>query len=301
LVVHFTSMALQGNQFDPDLLEYCAYNFPAVAQALGGDKWPLLEKAYNTLIKDVQWKVRKTLAYSLREIAKILKTDVVIEKYLCPAFELFLRDLDEVKLGVLTNLSGFLGFLSESSREKYFKILADLPDETDNWRLRNEIAKQLPLICVLASSAQVQDILMKLALNLFNDSFATVRRTSLESCGIIFKKLCDGGDSGKNELIKFLTTLSKGNCYKRQMFLYACESIVSIGDKKSFDQYLTPILLKIAQDKVPNVRLALANLIQNAMRSEVSPYNDDEDFKTIKRILNDDKDQDVQYFTSNKK
>jgi len=84
------------------------------------------------------------------------------------------------------------------------------------------------------------------------------------------------------------------------MFLYACESIVSIGDKKSFDQHFTPILMKIAQDKVPNVRLALANLIQNAMRSEVSPFNDDEEFKAIKKILSEDKDIDVQYFTSNK-
>jgi serine/threonine-protein phosphatase 4 regulatory subunit 1 len=129
LISHFTGMALQGNQFDPDLLEYCAYNFPAVAHTLGPSRFPLLEKAYNTLVKDVQWKVRKTLAYSLTEIAKILGENALIEKYLCPAFELFLRDLDEVKQGVLSSLAGFLGFLSESTREKYFKILADLPDD----------------------------------------------------------------------------------------------------------------------------------------------------------------------------
>lgn len=298
-------MALQSNQFDPDLLEYCAFNFPAVTMTLGVDKWQLLEKAYNALTKDVQWKVRKTLAYSLNEISKILKKDTLIEKSLCPAFELFIRDLDEVKQGVIINLAGFLGSLPDQTREKYFKMIADLPEETDNWRLRNEIAKQLPLICVLASPNQIQEILLKLGFSLFNDSFATVRRTAFSSAGIIFKKLCDGAESGKSdtgkqEMIKYLQTLSKGNCFKRQMFIYACESIVETCDKKIFDQYFTPILSKLSQDKIPNVRLGLSNLVTIAQKSEFGDFQEDKEFNTIKNILEKDDDSDVKFFLKSK-
>jgi serine/threonine-protein phosphatase 4 regulatory subunit 1 len=95
LIQVFTGMAFQQGQSDNEMVEYCAYNFPAVCLTVGKDRWNLLEKAYNALVKDVQWKVRRTLAYSLHEIAKIVGTQIT-EKTLIPAFELFLRDLDEV-------------------------------------------------------------------------------------------------------------------------------------------------------------------------------------------------------------
>lgn len=60
----------------------------------------LLAAAYLTLIKDVQWKVRKSLAHSLHEVARIVQTEVT-EKTLTQAFDLFLKDLDEVKVGMV--------------------------------------------------------------------------------------------------------------------------------------------------------------------------------------------------------
>jgi serine/threonine-protein phosphatase 4 regulatory subunit 1 len=95
LIQIFTGMAFQQGQSDNEMIEYCAYNFPAVCLTAGKERWNLLEKAYNALVKDVQWKVRRTLAYSLHEIAKIVGTEIT-EKTLISAFELFLRDLDEV-------------------------------------------------------------------------------------------------------------------------------------------------------------------------------------------------------------
>jgi len=97
LIKHFIGMATQSSQnSDSDLVEYCSFNLPAVTLTLGRDNWSSLEKTFNLLVKDVQWKVRRSLSFSLHELAKILGTKIT-EETLVPAFEVFLRDLDEVK------------------------------------------------------------------------------------------------------------------------------------------------------------------------------------------------------------
>lgn len=50
----------------------CAYNFPAVLFTMGSESWPKLKQLYLNLTKDGRYKVRRTLAFSLHEIAKIL-------------------------------------------------------------------------------------------------------------------------------------------------------------------------------------------------------------------------------------
>jgi serine/threonine-protein phosphatase 4 regulatory subunit 1 len=47
-----------------------------------------------TLIKDVQWQVRKSLAQWLHETARIVETEIP-ERTLTEAFDFFLKDLDE--------------------------------------------------------------------------------------------------------------------------------------------------------------------------------------------------------------
>ena len=54
-----------------------------------------------------QWKVRRTLAFSIHELAVIVGEDITNDD-LVPVFNSFLRDLDEVRIGVLKHLGDFL-------------------------------------------------------------------------------------------------------------------------------------------------------------------------------------------------
>lgn len=54
-----------------------------------------------------QWKVRRTLAFSIHELALILG-DHLTAADLVPVFNSFLKDLDEVRIGVLKHLYDFL-------------------------------------------------------------------------------------------------------------------------------------------------------------------------------------------------
>ena len=58
---------------DKEIMQSCAYNFPAVLDSLGHTKWQSdLFKVYQKLLKDNDKKIKITLSESLHEIAKII-------------------------------------------------------------------------------------------------------------------------------------------------------------------------------------------------------------------------------------
>ncbi len=65
---------------------------------------------FESLVKDPRSKVRRTLSFSLHEIAKILGPDVA-ETDLMPVLLNFMKDIDEVKEGVNENLPRFIEVL----------------------------------------------------------------------------------------------------------------------------------------------------------------------------------------------
>ena len=140
------------------------FPFPTVAVVLtlGKDRWKRLRTTFSKLSGDMQvcltllschspmltlvffffflqWKVRRTLAFSLHEIANIIGTDQT-EEDLVPVFDLYLRDMDDVKIGVLTHFSKFLSSLKPATRSTFLARIKDLLAPTNNWRFRQLIA-----------------------------------------------------------------------------------------------------------------------------------------------------------------
>ena len=99
LLLLFAQLANPANPSasDSDIAYYCAFNFPGVVQAVGASRWGELSEAFGTLATQIQWKVRRTLAYSLHDIASILGRELA-ETELVPLFDVFLKDLDEIKV-----------------------------------------------------------------------------------------------------------------------------------------------------------------------------------------------------------
>ena len=103
---------ISNAQASEDVLYHCAFNFPAVLVTLGPKMWPQLKPIYEKLVRDSRVKVRRTLSYSLFELAKILGPDLTETELISILFH-FLKDVDEVKEGVLENLPLFIEQLTE--------------------------------------------------------------------------------------------------------------------------------------------------------------------------------------------
>jgi hypothetical protein len=164
----------------------CAYNFPAVVLTVGAAYWDShLKETYLSLTKDYQIKVRRTFAYSLHEIARIIGPERT-ESDLVQIFALYLMDLDDVKQGVLEHLAEFLGTLAVSSRNEYIPILTEVWDGVmTNWRLRDILAAQLRDIALLFDAARVVEHVLPLAIRACNDEFAAVRETGVEAVSVL--------------------------------------------------------------------------------------------------------------------
>lgn len=102
---------------------HCAYNFPAVLLTLGVKGWSKLKPVHDQLVKDQRWKVRRSLSFSLHEVAKIIGPDLT-EQDLIPVLYHFLKDIKEVSEGVMTNLHKFIKVLRPEQREQYIDKLA---------------------------------------------------------------------------------------------------------------------------------------------------------------------------------
>ena len=56
-----------------------AFNFPAILASAGKEQWPLLRPAHQALLKATDPAVRKTLACSLHEIARLLGPEQALQ------------------------------------------------------------------------------------------------------------------------------------------------------------------------------------------------------------------------------
>ncbi|XP_038938906.1 serine/threonine-protein phosphatase 4 regulatory subunit 1 isoform X2 [Rattus norvegicus] len=293
---------------DTEIAKHCAYSLPGVALTLGRQNWHCLRETYETLASDMQWKVRRTLAFSIHELAVILG-DQLTAADLVPIFNGFLKDLDEVRIGVLKHLHDFLKLLHIDKRREYLYQLQEflVTDNSRNWRFRAELAEQLILLLELYSPRDVYDYLRPIALNLCADKVSSVRWISYKLVSEMVKKLHMAtpptfGVELINELVE-----NFGRCPKwsgRQAFVFVCQTVIE-DDCLPMDQFavhLMPHLLTLANDRVPNVRVLLAKTLRQTLLEKeyflASASCHQEAVEQTIMALQMDRDSDVKYFAS---
>nr|XP_008011239.2 serine/threonine-protein phosphatase 4 regulatory subunit 1 isoform X3 [Chlorocebus sabaeus] len=293
---------------DTDIAKHCAYSLPGVALTLGRQNWHCLKDTYETLASDVQWKVRRTLAFSIHELAVILG-DQLTAADLVPIFNGFLKDLDEVRIGVLKHLYDFLKLLHEDKRRDYLFQLQEfvVTDNSRNWRFRYELAEQLILILELYSPNDVYDYLMHIALKLCADRVSEVRWISFKLVVAILQKFYSNSESalGLNFISELIIRFR--HCSKwvgRQAFAFICQAVVSkeCVPVDQFVEHLLPSLLSLASDPVPNVRVLLAKALRQMLSAKAYFRNaGNPHLEVIEETilaLQSDRDQDVSFFAA---
>ncbi|KYO35295.1 serine/threonine-protein phosphatase 4 regulatory subunit 1 isoform X2 [Alligator mississippiensis] len=293
---------------DTEIAKHCAYSLPGVALTLGRQNWHCLKDTYETLASDMQWKVRRTLAFSIHELAVILG-DQLTAGDLVPVFNGFLKDLDEVRIGVLKHLHDFLKLLHPDKRREYLYQLQEflVTDNSRNWRFRAELAEQLILLLDLYSARDVYDYLRPIAVNLCADKVSSVRWISYKLVSEMVKKLYMASTPTfmvdlMNELVEKFCRCQKWS--GRQTFVFICQTVIE-DDCLPMDQFalhLLPHLLHLASDRVPNVRVLLAKTLRQTLLEKeyfLNSANSHQEAveQTIMALQMDD-DNDVKYFAS---
>ncbi|XP_045741954.1 serine/threonine-protein phosphatase 4 regulatory subunit 1-like isoform X1 [Mirounga angustirostris] len=293
---------------DIDIAKHCAYSLPGVALTLGRQNWHCLRDTYETLASDVQWKVRRTLAFSIHELAVILG-DQLTAADLVPVFNGFLKDLDEVRIGILKHLYDFLKLLHEDKRREYLYQLQEfvVTDNSRNWRFRYELAEQLILILELYNPNDVYDYLMHIALKLCADKVSEVRWISFKLVVAILQKFYSHSERalGLNFISELIVRFR--HCAKwvgRQAFAFICQAVVNEEciPVDQFVEHLLPSLLSLASDPVPNVRVLLAKALRQTLLEKAYLRNAGNPHLQVVEetvlALQSDRDPDVSFFAT---
>lgn len=293
---------------DTEIAKHCAYSIPGVALTLGRQNWHCLRDTYETLAADMQWKVRRTLAFSIHELALILG-DSLTAADLLPIFNGFLKDLDEVRIGVLKHLYDFLKLLQPDKRREYLYQLQEflVTDNCRNWRFRAELAEQLILLLELYSARDVYDYLLPIALTLCGDKVSSVRWISYKLVSEMVKKLYLAPTPTlaldlMNKLVEQFCRSPKWS--GRQTFVFICQALLEEDclPMEQFAMHLMPHLLQLASDRVPNVRVLLAKTLKQTLLEKeyflTSANSHQEAVEQTIVALQMDYDNDVKYFAS---
>mmetsp|Transcript_27619 Transcript_27619/g.47289 ORF Transcript_27619/g.47289 Transcript_27619/m.47289 type:complete len:607 (-) Transcript_27619:62-1882(-) len=299
LLGHYTGM-IEGTRSqygDSDTVRFCAFSFPGVLLTLGSGKWNDLQSVYFTLTQDLQWKVRRTLSHSLHEVAKILGTELT-EAHLLPTFELFLKDLDQVKVGVIRHLSEFLEVLSPETRTEYIDIIRDIQLHGANWRFRKLLAKQLAKLASLFDLETIKTFIIPMAIQLCEDQVTTVRYAVTKEMGIFLNYLSGLDENAASEFIDtILPFATKESCYDRQTFAMICESMVEHIQPNVFQEKFYPALKELSKDPVPNVRFIVARIFIQQLFGNDSYPNIQNELKEVQPTFAEDSDREVRFYS----
>lgn len=274
LIDHYVSMIdpSRAQTVDNDIARHCAFSLPAVALTLGRTNWPLLKETYESLANDMQWKVRRTLASSIHELGVILGEDVASTD-LVPIFNGFIKDLDEVRIGVLKHLADFLKLLGEDERNSYLPRLEEFlkMDNERNWRFRLELTEQLGILVPIFSADQLTEHLAPIAITLVQDKVAAVRKAATQVLSVMLGSLQSAGELElcRNTVASLVSCLANSSHWtRRQTYAQLVGQLVATLPWQEVSAHLLPHLLNLSEDRVPNVRLQVANVIGHVLSEE---------------------------------
>ncbi|CAH0476206.1 unnamed protein product [Peronospora belbahrii] len=275
LVNHFVSMSTTaasqlGGSGEVDIKHHCAFNFPAVVSILGAAEWPKISPVFELLHSDTYWKIRRSFAYSLHELARILGQGIT-ETQLATAFDSYLHDVQDVRLGVMLHFADFLENVSPSFRGSYLPVLAEFDsfDNTTKWRFREVLSGQLAQLCRTFTPEATFSVIHPLVFKLVTDPVAVVREQSYHACPLLVARLSSNAEWLTAIVDKFVTLAHSSHYQDRQCFVKICASFLDRGEvqedvaltdaaREFFTSKLAIVFFTLAMDPVSNVRMVFA-------------------------------------------
>ncbi|KAK3819287.1 MAG: armadillo-type protein [Linnemannia elongata] len=182
LLNHFLAMG-QHPLNDHERAVMCAFSFPAVILTAGRSKWDVMKPVYMKLAGTFRTPIRRSLACSLHEVAKVLGPELA-DQDLAVAFADCLKAEDDVREGVLAHFIEFLACLSPECRSEslqhLYRAWIDL-ERSSQWRTRDTLAGQLPGLCEIVDGKDVLQVVMPLCVKACTDTVAVVRESGVSS------------------------------------------------------------------------------------------------------------------------
>ena len=308
LIEQFLQMAdpKRSETEEKDISRHCAFAMPAVALTLGRSNWPVVRDTYRILSQNFQWRVRRAIAYSMHEVAAIIGGEYATTD-LIPIFkEYAVNETECVRIGVLENMAAFIRALPPAERVAMLPHLKHFFGINDR-RHRQEFGKQLMQVIDFYRPPECEEYLKLYCLILLTDNVVYNRQNCFGLVSKLIQRLgCEGDTS-------YVTSVADTLCKrfamdaswsKRQTFAFLSGRIFAdrVMSVQMFAKLFLPRLVVLADDKVPNVRLVVAqvmteHLVDEAYFQDPTSMGYTSLHETYARLQRD-RDRDVRHYAN---
>ena len=280
-----------------NVLQKCSFNFPAMLDFFGKETWSQLKPCFITMANDKEEKVKLPLASAIGDIANIIGGDLIEEdliEYVDKFFKASPQN-SELKIKILQNLPKIIKIMhSNNKKNTYLEFIKYMIVSKDiKWRRRMEFAKIIGKFNDCFPENIIYRRVFPIAINFCFDDISQVRFCSSKHNSKIILQLLSGKDEYKNKTFTIIRSFAQSINYKyRQLFINMCTHLFE--NEKIFNECISNLLIDLAYDKVPNVKIILARLIHKLLTKEkYKNLASNDTIKKIMKILKNDKNKEV--------
>lgn len=284
------------------VLQKCSYNFPAIIDFYGKDSWDKLKPSFILMANDKDERVKIPLAAFIGDIANIIGSELTEEDLLEYVDKFFKNSSQnsELKLKILENLPKIIKIINSNKKNTYLEFIKYMiTNKETKWRKRIQYAKIIGKFNNCFSESIIYKRVFPIAINFCFDDISQVRSCSAKHNSKIILQLLSGNDEYKEKTLIIIKSFAQSINYKyRQLFIYMCTHLFE--NKKIFEENISELLIDLAYDRVPNVKIVLAKFINKILTKEKYKHLKDNDtVKKIVKILKNDKNKEVLNYIEN--
>ncbi|KAJ3541194.1 hypothetical protein NM688_g6121 [Phlebia brevispora] len=247
---------------DPSRPLVCAFNYPAVALTVGRDRWPELRDLYQRLSHNPSFKVRRTLAASLGEMAKIIGPKYAKQDLLPVWWSSACSEEGEVRLKAMECVEVFMAQLAPQDRTEAIRGLeGEIWSVLKGWRERSGVMSAMGAL--VKSDGVESEVLRRLLKKGLVDSVAAVREAAISSLPS-FVSAWSSRPMLLEEFWRDLHRLGTSSSFRERTTFVACYQEIILSNPQHamfFSDIVLGILSELSCDRIVDVRIRLARLL----------------------------------------
>ncbi|UZJ57472.1 hypothetical protein CBS101457_006792 [Exobasidium rhododendri] len=292
-------------QTDPDRPLVMAYNFPAVILTLGKSHWSKLKAVHAQLCSNPSPKVRRSLAASLHEVAKIIgiesTTNDLLKIFQCYLDGRFEKE-EDVKMAMLQHCDVFMEQLSLTKGLEALKVILNLWNEAPNgdlsgfassWRLREKVVSLIPSLAKRFLLEDDEGVLVVLMQSALVDVVSSVRLQGIKIVSSLYHIFEEHDQVLADGFLGMLVDISENENYRSRVACLQClsELCKSSLQRSSVEMLMMNRLVELSKDNVVDVRIAVAQLVSQMCSQDelyALPNSRSENFIALLRRLSHD-------------
>ena len=285
-----------------NILQKCAYNFPAVLQFFGAGAWEKLKPCFVKMANEKDEKIKLPLASSMGEISKLLGNEIT-ENDLLEFVDKFFKSSSqnsELKIKILKVLPDIIKNISSNRKNSYLEFTKYMiGNKDDKWRKRVTYCKIIGKFNGTYSDAIIYKRVFPIAINFCFDDISHVRSISARKNSRLILQLISSKTEFKDKTMKIIQSFAQSiNFRYRQLFIFMCKHLFE--DEEVFNANIADLLLDLAYDKIENVKIILAQFLCDLMKKEKYAYiTKNETVRKIVKVLKNDKTPEVKDIIKN--